>query len=207
MRILLLGATGMIGSRVAAEARNRGHEVTGVTRGGSEGTQAAHAKDADAIARLAAGHDAVVMSIIPPRDGSDPTAGLLESGRGVLDGMRRAGVRRLVVVGGAGSLEAVPGTRLVDTPEFPEEYRREALAQAELLGVIREQAGDLEWTYISPAIVIAPGERTGDYRTGGDQVLFDAEGNSEISAEDFAIGLVDVLEKGEAIRRRITFAH
>lgn len=207
MKILLLGATGMVGSRVAAEARNRGHEVTGVTRSGSDGTQAAHAKDADAIARLAAGHDAVVMSIIPPRDGSDPTAGLLESARGVLDGTRRAGVRRLVIVGGAGSLEVAPGVRLVDTPEFPQEYKAEALAQAELLGVIREQADDLEWTYISPAIVIEPGERTGDYRTGGDHVVFDAEGNSRISAEDFAIALVDLLEKGEAIRRRVTFAH
>ncbi|MEV5407460.1 NAD(P)H-binding protein [Thermopolyspora sp. NPDC052614] len=207
MKILLLGATGMIGSRIAAEARSRGHEVTGVTRSGSEGTQAAQAKDADAIARLAAGHDAVVLSITPPRDGSDPTSGLLESGRGVLDGMRRAGVRRLVIVGGAGSLEVALGLRLVDHPEFPQEWKKEALAQAELLGVIRDQAGDLDWTYISPANLIEPGERTGDYRLGGDQVLFDAEGNSRISAEDFAIGLLDVMEKGEAIRRRITLAY
>jgi putative NADH-flavin reductase len=207
MKILLLGATGMVGSRVAAEARNRGHEVTGVTRTGSDGTEAAHAKDADAIARLAAGHDAVVMSIVPPRDGSDPTEGLLESARGVVEGMRRAGVKRLVIVGGAGSLEVAPGTRLVDTPEFPQEYKREALAQAELLGVVRERFGDLEWTYISPAIVIEPGERTGGYRVGGDEVLFVAEGNSRITAEDFAIGLVDILEKGEAVRRRITLAH
>ncbi|MER5323533.1 NAD(P)-dependent oxidoreductase [Streptosporangium roseum] len=207
MKILLIGASGMIGSRVAAEARDRGHEVTGVTRSGAEGTKIADASDPAAVAGLAAGHDAVVSAIAPPRDGSEPSGPLLAAVRGVLEGLRGAGVRRLVMVGGAGSLEVAPGVRLVDTPEFPEIYKREALALAEALELLRSEAGDLDWTYISPAAVIAPGERTGKFRLGGDQVLADAEGNSFISAEDYAVALVDELEKNEAVGRRITVAH
>ncbi|MEO3823384.1 NAD(P)H-binding protein [Actinomadura sp. B10D3] len=207
MRILLIGATGMIGRRIAAEARERGHEVTGVTRTGNEGTAAAQASDAAAIARLAAGHDAAVLTVPPPRDGSETTGPLLAVTRGVLDGLRRAGVRRLIVVGGAGSLEAAPGVRLVDTPEFPAVYKAESLAAAEQLGVIRAEAGDLDWTYISPSAVIEPGERTGTFRVGGDQLLTDAEGASSISAEDYAVALVDELEKGEAVQRRITVGY
>ncbi|HEY8479766.1 MAG TPA: NAD(P)H-binding protein [Spirillospora sp.] len=207
MRILLIGATGMIGRRVRDEAVRRGHEVTGVTRSGSEGTARAEASDADAIAALAKGHDAVVVSVPPPRDGSETRGPLLAVTRGVLDAARRADVRRLVVVGGAGSLEVSPGVRLVDTPEFPEVYKAEASAAAEQLEVIRAEAGDLDWTYISPAIVIEPGERTGAFRVGGDALLTDADGNSRISAEDYAIALVDELENNTAIRRRISVAY
>ncbi|MBG0813282.1 NAD(P)-dependent oxidoreductase [Planomonospora sp. ID82291] len=207
MRILLIGATGMVGSRIAAEARDRGHEVTGVTRSGTAGTRSADAGDPSAVAELAAGHDAVVLAIAPPRDGSEPSAPLLAAGRAVLEGLRTAGVRRLVVVGGAGSLEAAPGVRLVDTPEFPALYKGEALAQAELLELVRAQAGDLDWTYVSPAVEITPGERTGSYRRGGDQVLADADGRSFISAEDYAVALVDELETPQALGRRVTVAY
>ncbi|CNG16798.1 Putative epimerase/dehydratase [Mycobacterium tuberculosis] len=207
MKILLIGATGMVGSRIGGEARRRGHEVTGVTRSGSEGTAKAEAADAAALAALAAGHDAAVLSVPPPRDGSETLGPLLAITRGVLDGLRRAGVRRLIVVGGAGSLEAAPGVRLVDTPEFPDIYKSEALAAAEQLATIRAEAGDLDWTFISPAAVIAPGERTGTFRLGGDGLLTDAEGNSAISAEDYAVALVDELEKGNAVQRRISVAY
>ncbi|WP_176728393.1 NAD(P)H-binding protein [Planobispora rosea] len=206
MRILLIGAGGMIGSRIAAEARERGHEVTGATRSGAGGTRVVDAADAPAVAALAAGHDAVVLAIAPPRDGSEPSGPLLAAGRGVLEGVREAGVRRLVIVGGAGSLEAAPGVRLVDTPGFPDLYRAEALSQAALLDFVREQAGDLDWTYISPPAEITPGERTGNYRLGGDRLLTDADGGSSISAEDYAVALVDELETGRSAGRRITVA-
>lgn len=202
MKILLIGASGMIGVRVADEARNRGHEVTGVTRSGVNDTVVADAADTSAVARLAAGKDAVVLAIAPPRDGSDATAPLLAAGRAVLEGLRKAGVRRLVIVGGAGSLEVAPGVRLVDTPDFPAMYKGEALAQGELLAVVRAEGGDLDWTYISPAAEINPGERTGAYRKGGDQLL-----GEHISAEDYAVALVDELESGESIGKRITVAY
>ncbi|WP_433468372.1 NAD(P)-dependent oxidoreductase [Spirillospora sp. CA-128828] len=207
MRILLIGATGMVGRRIAGEASDRGHEVTGVTRSGNEGTVKAEAGDSAAIAGLAEGHDAVVLTVPPPRDGSETEGPLLATTRSVLDALRRAGVRRLVVVGGAGSLEVAPGVRLVDTPEFPDLYKNEALAAAAQLGVIRAEAGNLDWTFISPAAIIEPGERTGTFRLGGDQLLSDAEGNSRISAEDYAIALVDELEKNNAVQRRITVAY
>lgn len=207
MRILLIGATGMIGSRVAAEARARGHEVTGTTRSGADGTKMLRADDTEAVATAAAGHDAVVLAISPPRDGGEATGPLLAAGHGVLDGLRSAGVRRLVVVGGAGSLEVAPGVRLVDTPDFPAAYKGESLAQAALLDEIRTVAHGLDWTYVSPAAVIQPGERTGAYRLGGDDLLTDSSGNSTISAEDYGLALVDELEKGKAIGRRISVAY
>jgi len=207
MRIALIGATGMIGSRIAAEARSRGHEVTGITSSGSDGTVTADARDAASVAAAVRGHDAVVDAIAPPRDGSDATPPMLEYARGILEGMRSAGVRRLLIVGGASSLEVAPGVRLFDSPRFPEAARNEAAAGIAQFALIREEAGDLDWTYVSPAAIIAPGERTGTFRVGGDQLLTDAEGNSSISAEDYAIALVDELEKGQAIRRRISVAY
>lgn len=204
MRILLIGASGMVGSRVAAELRGRGHEVTGVTRSGTDGTVVGDAADRKRIAELAAGHDALVVAISAPRDNPDPEGPVLAAGQAVLDAARDAGVRRIVIVGGAGSLEVAPGVRLIDTPEFPDAYKPPALAHAKLLEVIRDQAGDLEWTYISPAPEIAPGERTGRYRRGGDRLLEDAR---SISAEDYAVALADELERGEAIGARIGVAY
>ncbi|WP_405606416.1 NAD(P)-dependent oxidoreductase [Streptomyces sp. NBC_00076] len=206
MRILLFGATGMIGSRIAAEAGQRGHEVTGATRSGKDGTLAADASDADTVARLAAGHDAVVLAVSPPRGGTEATESLLEVGRGVLDGVRRAGVRRLVV-GGAGILEVSPGVRVVDTPGFPEDFLPPVRAQVALFELVRDNADDLEWTYLSPPSMVEPGERTGSYRTGDHQLLSDGEGNSHISTEDYAVALVDELQRGELTRRLVHVAY
>lgn len=210
MKILVIGATGMIGSRVTAEALSRGHQVTALTRGGSalEGVRAikGDAANPDTVAEAAAGHDAVVLTVAA-RDGSDPAPAVLAIWQAVNSGLTKARVRRLVVVGGAGSLEVAPGVRLVDTPEFPAIYKPEALAHAGLLEVIRAEGGDLDWTYISPPGVIAPGDRTGAFRVGGDQLLTDAEGKSFVSAEDYAVALLDELENPKALKRRITVAY
>ncbi|MEV0321046.1 NAD(P)-dependent oxidoreductase [Streptomyces sp. NPDC050658] len=210
MRILLFGATGMVGSRIAAEALSRGHEVTAVSRSGKAvGTAAAvtgDASDPAVVAELAAGHDAVGSALAPPRDGSAPSEPFLATNRALVDGVRAGGVRRLVVVGGAGSLEIAPGQALVDQPDFPDAYKAESLAQRDALGFYRT-AGDVDWTYVSPAALIEPGERTGTFRIGGDQLLADAEGNSRITAEDYAIAFVDELEKGANPRARISVAY
>ncbi|POM24206.1 short chain dehydrogenase [Actinomadura rubteroloni] len=206
MKILLIGSTGMIGSRIAAEARSRGHEVTGATRRGTDGVVLDIA-DESRVADLAKDKDAVVVAVTPPRDGTPPAPYLLAVGRALLGGVRAAGAGRLVVVGGAGSLEVAPGLRLVDTPDFPDVYKSEALAHAELLDLIRADAADVDWTYVSPAAEIEPGERTGHYRRGGDELIVDADGNSRISAEDFALALVDELETVQSHRGRITFAY
>ncbi|MBT2228240.1 NAD(P)-dependent oxidoreductase [Nonomuraea sp. NEAU-A123] len=200
MKILLFGATGMVGQRIAAELANHGHEVTGVSRSGPV------KGDVRDTATLARGHDVVISAIAPPRDGSEPEEPFLDVHRALIDGVRAAGVRRLIVVGGAGSLQVAPDLDLVDAPGFPEIYKKEALAQRAALRLYRE-VDDLDWTYVSPAAEIAPGERTGHYRVGGDQLLADAEGNSRISAEDYAVAIADEVDKGEHPRRRITVAY
>ncbi|MWA05426.1 NAD(P)H-binding protein [Actinomadura sp. LD22] len=207
MKIVLFGATGSIGQAIAAELSGRGHRVTGVSRtaGGPAGDLASarrgDAADPDSVARLAAGHDAVVSAVAA----GDP-ASLADAASGLVRGLRRAGVRRLLAVGGAGTLETEPGVRLVDTPGFPEPYKPASYAQAAALAVFRT-VEDLDWTYLSPAIVIKPGERTGRYRLGGDRVLTDSAGASAISIPDFALALADELERRTAIRRRITVAY
>ncbi|MEU8246032.1 NAD(P)H-binding protein [Nonomuraea sp. NPDC048916] len=200
MKILLFGATGMIGSRIAAELTGRGHDVTGVSRSGPiQGDM----RDA---ATLAKGYDVVISAIAPARDGTEPEEPFLEAVRALIDGVRAAGVRRLIFVGGAGSLRVAPGLDLVDAPGFPESRRKEALAQRAALRLFRE-VGDLDWTYVSPAAEVAPGVRTGAYRIGRDDLLSDAEGRSFISAEDFAVAVGDEMERFEHLRRRITVAY
>jgi uncharacterized protein len=200
MKILLFGATGMIGQRIATELADRGHEVTGVSRSGPV------KGDVHDAATLAKDYDAVVSAISPPRDGTEPEGPFLDAYRALIQGVREAGVRRLIVVGGAGSLKIAPGLDLVDTPDFPEIYKKEALAQRAALGLFH-QVDDLDWTYISPAAEIAPGERTGVYRIGGEELLVDDEGRSFITAEDYAVAIADELENGAHPRKRITVAY
>ncbi|NUR88185.1 MAG: NAD(P)H-binding protein [Nonomuraea sp.] len=201
MKILLFGATGMIGRRLLSELERRGHEVTGVSRSGPVKGDVAD------TAKLAAGYDAVISAIAPPRDGSPPEGPFLAAQRALIDGVRQAGVDRLIVVGGAGGLQVAPGKDLVDTPDFPPMYKGEALAQRASLEVYRSEAGDVDWTYVSPAAEIAPGDRTGTYRLGTDQLLTDANGQSFISAEDFAVAIVDELERHAHPRTRFCVAY
>jgi putative NADH-flavin reductase len=125
----------------------------------------------------------------------------------VIAAAKQAGVKRVIVVGGAGSLEIAPGQRRVDQPDFPAAYKPESLAQADALAVYQADAGGLDWTYVSPADVIGPGARTGKFRTGGDQMLFDANGRSFITFEDYAAALVNELEQPAHIGRRMTVAY
>jgi uncharacterized protein len=217
MKVLVFGASGVIGRAITSELLERGHTVTAASRSGApvEGlvvqTVTGDARDPGAVARLAAGQDAVVSAIGPrhgnAEDAEDAENSLLAAARGLADGLRRAGVRRLVVVGGAGSLEVAPGKRLVDSPGFPPAGKPTALAHARTLDEVYRGIDDLDWTYVSPAGVIGPGERTGEFRVGGDQLLVDDSGQSRISIPDYAIAFADELEDGEAFRRRITVAY
>jgi hypothetical protein len=212
MKIVLFGATGMVGSRIAAEAAARGHDVTAVSRSGAQPDTtgdvtptAADARDREQVAALVENADVVAAALVPPRDGSDPRAPFVALYEDFLAGVGAGGGPRTVIVGGAGSLRVAPGTRLVDTPGFPEMYKSEALAHADVLDVLRANAATLPmWTYISPAPQVGPGERTGGYRVGvGDDLLPHAE---SISAEDFAAAFVDELESGAHPRQRLSVA-
>jgi uncharacterized protein len=196
VNIILFGATGMIGSRIASELEQRGHAVTAATRAnGSDVTEPS------SVSALAAGADAVVSAV--SARGVDYM--LTDIASSLVEALRQAEVRRLVIVGGAGSLEVAPGKRLVDTPEFRDEWKPEALQHADSLEYYRT-VGDLDWTYLSPAALIRPGKRTEAYRKSGDTLLVDDSGHSEISAEDYAIAVADLLEQDSHHRERVSVA-
>ena len=214
MKVVVFGASGAVGRAITAELLARGHTVIAATRSGApvEGlvvqSVTGDAANPASVARLAAGQDAVASATGPRRGAhEDPEASLLGAARGLAEGLRKAGVRRLVVVGGAGSLLVGPGQRLLDTPDFPSAAKPVALAHARALDEVYRGVEDLDWTYVSPAPEIGPGERTGEFRIGGDEVLADSEGQSRISIPDFAIAFTDELEHGDSLRRRITVAY
>ncbi|MEO8392306.1 MAG: NAD(P)-dependent oxidoreductase [Chloroflexota bacterium] len=209
-KIALFGATGTIGAGILKEALARGHQVTAVMRdpGKLSGTKQlmivqGDVLDAKSVAAVVKGHDAVISAFGPGLSG-DPQM-LVQAAKALIEGTRNAGVRRLIVVNGAGSLEVAPGVRLVDTPQFPDGWRPLGFAHADSLEVYR--TADLDWTAFSPAAMIEPGERTGKYRLGTDQLVMDDQGNSAISVEDYAIALLDELEAPKYIRRRMTAAY
>ncbi len=211
MRIVIFGAGGTLGSQITAEMLRRGHTVKVVVRTGSKTgplrprtvSVIADVTKPAGVAEAVRGAD-VVISAIGPGPGQDASV-VLDAARGLLGGLRKAGVRRLVVVGGAGSLEVAPGVQLADTPQFPASWRPVADAHRAALEIYREEP-ELEWTVVAPAALIIPGVRTGHYRAGGDQLLVDAKGESRISAEDYAVAIADEAETPRHIRRRFTVA-
>lgn len=215
-QVVVFGASGMIGQRVLAESLERGHHVTAVARdpkkieGGNPqlAVVAGDVTDPAAVTRVAQGQDAVIVAVSQRGPGLDQKAAYQAVGAGLVEGLRALGedAPRLVLVGGAGSLEVAPGKRLVDQPGFPDAYKGEALAHADLLEWLRG-VKDVKWSYASPAAEIAPGERTGTFRLGGDALLSDAQGRSFITAEDFAVALVDEAESGAHLGERFTAAY
>jgi len=204
VNVLLLGASGRIGQRVATELLDRDHTVTGVSRSGSvDGVDdedfaavAGDASDPVQVTRLAAGHDAVVSALGPGEDESPEVLPTMIDA--VIEGMRRAEVDRLVWTGGAGGLSVGPDTRLVETEAFPDEWEGLARAAIDAYEILSE-AEDLEWTYLAPAALIEPDERTGEYRTADGELVADEDGDSYISMEDFAVALADELEDPQGI--------
>lgn len=212
MKIALYGATGTIGQRIAKEALRRGHEVTAILRDPTKRT----GLDLDermlvvtgdilipqSVAEAVTGKD-VVISAYGPLFGEEDL--LLEASYSLVEGTKLAGVDRLVIVGGAGSLEVAPGVALMDTSAFPEEWKPIARAHAAAYEIYNN--ADLDWTYMSPAAVIEPGERTGHFRIGTTRLVTDDLDNSYISAEDFAVALLDEVDDPYFIRSRFTVAY
>lgn len=203
MTIALIGATGFIGSRILAELVSRGHAVTAIVRNPEKvpalpGVKAVKGDifDKEGLAALLAGHEAVISSVHY----------MASDAQALLGAVKQSGVKRYLVVGGAGSLEVAPGVKLFDTPEFPAAYLDEARKGGAYLDLLKQENA-LDWTFLSPSAIIAPGERTGKFRLGLDQLLVDGKGESRISAEDYAVALVDELEKPAHSRRRFTVGY
>ncbi|MGN9844529.1 NAD(P)-dependent oxidoreductase [Nonomuraea sp. H19] len=210
MRITVFGAAGAVGGRVVAEALARGHEVTAVVRDPARlRDSAAHVRTGDAsnvedVAALSAGQDLVISATrpVPGFEGD-----LVVTAKALLAGLARTGVR-LLLVGGAAGL-TVPGTgglTVVETPDFPPAWRPIALACNQQLAACRAETA-VDWTYLSPPALLEPGERTGGYRVGGEELLLDAAGRSAISMEDLAVALLDEAERPRHRQARFTVAY
>lgn len=213
MKVALIGPTGFVGSAVLKELLSRGHDVVALARDPSKleahaGLTVAKAdvKQADQVAAAVKGTDAVVSAYNPGWSVADIHTEFLEGTRAIYDGVKRADVKRLLVVGGAGSLYAAPGLQIVDTPEFPEQWKQGALAAREALNLIRLETS-LDWTFLSPAVHLEPGERRGSYRVSLDTPVMDANGPAHVSTADLAVAIVDELERPQHIRRRFTVGY
>ncbi|NGO78168.1 NAD(P)H-binding protein [Streptomyces sp. YC504] len=202
MKLAVIGATGMVGSRVTAEAVRRGHEVIAVSRSAPQDLPAgaewvsADVSRPEGIEPLLASVDAAVLAIRPAPGAEASLAPLTARLLEVADGTR------LLIVGGAGPLRSPDASRglVVDDPQYvAEQWRAIAVASTEQLGVCTGHVG-ADWTYLSPPALLAPGERTGTYRRGGDTLLVDADGRSHISAEDLAVAVLDELQEPSGIR-------
>ena len=203
MNIAHIGATGNVGSKIREELLRRGHTVTAVSRNPDKAPAAKNLTTVqgditspEALAPLLEGHDAIISSA-PFLPGSS---------RQLLEAVTRSGVKRYIAVGGAGSREIAPGKLLMDSPGIPPEWLPAIKEGWEMLKLLRATS-QLDWTFFSPAALIGPGERTGKFRLGGDQLITAADGKSSISYDDYAIALVDELETPRHIRQRFTIGY
>jgi len=209
MHIALYGATGNSGSRILSELLARGHQVTAIVRDPTKLSSRPSltvvkggVSSVDDIAGKIKGADAVVSAYAPPADDTDQLIAVTQR---LIDAVRQAGVPRLLIVGGAGSLEVAPGVTVIDSGHLPAPWLPIAISHAKTLDLARKS--DINWTYFSPAGFFVPGERTGKFRLGKDQLIANEQGDSRISLEDYAIALVDELESPKHERERFTIGY
>jgi len=202
MKVALVGASGNVGARILAELSSRGHKVTAIARHPEKIAKlsnvtavAGDAGNADALGSLLRGQDVVVTSIL--FTASDPDK--------LIAAVKKSGAKRYLVVGGAASLEVAPGVKLIDAPQFPPEYKSEGAAGGVFLDKLRGET-TLDWTFLSPSAMFVPGQRTGKFRLGTDQLLANEAGSS-ISFEDYAIALVDEIEAPKHVNARFTVGY
>jgi putative NADH-flavin reductase len=213
MKIMLIGSSGMIGSRIMNEALSRGHKVTSLvrdtTKTGEYKTNLEYVVgdifNAESLAEAAVDHDAVISAYGP---GTGDASLIVKAAHSIVEGLTRVEPIRLIDINGAGSLEVSPGLQLVDAPGFPEQWKGLALAHRDALEVFRKAGfAGFDWTAVSPSAIIEPGNRTGHFRLGTEQLLKDEKGDSRISAEDFAMAILDEIEKPKHKQQRFTVGY
>ena len=208
VKVIIIGATGKSGSRIQTELLSRGHTVTSVARDASKIAPAdnltvVQATIADDLAALINGHDVVVNAYAPPVGSEQDLVGFTQR----LADAAKATNTRLLMVGGAGGLQVAPGQLVINQSWFPDAYKPIAQAHIDALEVLRAASPSLNWTTFSPAAMFAPGERTGKFRLDVENLVADASGNSVISMEDYAIAVVDEIERPQHVGRRFTIGY
>ena len=217
MKMAIIGATGFVGSEVLKEALDRGHEVTAIARNTEKisaknellKTVAVDVKQTEKLAKVLKGNEVVISTFNPGWTNPNIYNDYLEGAQAIQEAVKASGVKRLIVLGGAGSLFLNERTRVIDDPRFPEEIKPGATAACEYLEILKSEK-DLDWTFFSPAIEMAPGkpqERKNTYRKGYDKPVFDEQGKSDLSVQDTAVVLVDEAENAAHIKQRFTAAY
>lgn len=212
MNIALIGASGFVGSALLKEALSRGHRVTALVTNPAKlapqpnlAVVKVDVLDGPALAAQLQGYEAVISAF--SGHAQTDIFGYYVKGIGsVIDAAKQARVPRLLVVGGAGSLEVAPGLQLVDTPQFPEQWKDSAEGARQALNMLRAER-ELDWTMLSPSAYLEPGQRTAKFRLGTDHLLQDEKGDSRISLEDYAVAMIDELEAPVHSRRRFTVGY
>ncbi|WP_208094475.1 NAD(P)-dependent oxidoreductase [Mucilaginibacter agri] len=212
MKIALIGATGYVGANVLKEALKHGHTVVAIARNTDK------VEDNDGVTKVAidiadetklvealAGSDIVVSAFNAGWTNPDLYNDFIKGSETIQTAAKQAGVSRLLVVGGAGSL-FIDGKQLVDSPQFPAEWKTGATAARDYLTELRKEE-ELDWTFLSPAIDLHPGERTGQYRIGTESPVFDDAGKCSISVEDLAVAIVDEAENKQFAKKRFTVGY
>ena len=214
MKVAIIGASGNIGSAIRDEALSRGHQVTAIVRHPEKITIKNPALTVmqgdvlkDNVDRIVRGHDAVISAYNPGWSNPNIAPETTQAYTAIIAGVKMAGIKRFLMVGGAGSLESSPGVQLIDTMKVPDLIRGAILALREVLYTLRKNEKELDWVFFSPAGTIAPGQRTGKFRLGKDQVVKDANGDSKISIQDYAVAMIDELEKPKHHRERFTIGY
>jgi len=209
MKVALYGSTGKAGSRILKELVSRGHRVTAIARNPAklEGvagvtTRKDDLSDVNRTAEAIRGVDAVISAYAPPQDNTDE---IVEVTQRQVEAVRRAGNPRLLVVGGAGGLKVAPGVTLLDSGYLPDAYKPIATSHVRALNVLK--TSDIDWTYLAPAAYFEPGERTGKFRLGTDELIANEKQESRVSMEDYAIALVNELEKPEHRKQRFSIGY
>lgn len=214
-KVVLIGASGFIGSAILKEALERNHKVLAVVRH-PEKIKTSHMnltiKQGDvsstkAVADLCKGADAVISAYNPGWTNPNIANETTSVYKAILEGVRQSGVKRLLIVGGAGSLFISPGKRLMDTGIIPDSFLPAVRSLASFYLDILTKEKTIDWVFFSPAGNIAPGKRTGKFRLGKDDMILDPDGKSNISVEDYAVAMIDELEKQVHHRERFTIGY
>ncbi len=211
-KIAIIGASGYVGTALLNEAVKRGHQVSALVRhpekiaaNANVTAVKADVLDTDGLAALLKGHDLVISAYNPGWQEADIRNIHIKGSKSISEAVKKAGIKRLIAVGGAGSLE-INGQQLVDSPEFPAEYKEGALGARQALNDLKTE-NELDWSFVSPAILLVPGEATGTFRLGKDSPVFDDKGESKITVGDLAVAILDEAEQGKHIRQHFTAAY